>query len=79
MNDQAAGQKPYAGNYSFATLLPSEGIAIDFIRLTGDEFMHILDSAENTAQRRSAKIHMPILFKQEVLKTWNAPGFSART
>ena len=83
-SDQAAGFiKPYAGNYSFAALLPSEGIAIeDFIQgLTGDEFMHILDSAENTAVNAGLPkfSYAYTIQMTEVLKDMGMPlAFSAK-
>jgi serine protease inhibitor len=83
-SDQAAGFiKPYAGNYSFAALLPSEGIAIeDFIQgLTGDEFMHILDSAENTAVNAGLPkfSYAYTIQMNEVLKDMGMPlAFSAK-
>lgn len=83
-SDQAAGFiKPYAGNYSFAALLPSEGIAIeDFIQgLTGDEFMHILDSAEKTAVNAGLPkfSYAYTIQMNEVLKDMGMPlAFSAK-
>ncbi|MGI6167180.1 MAG: serpin family protein [Eubacteriales bacterium] len=42
--------KPYENGYSFAALLPNEGIAIaDYINsLTGEGFLNIVNNAENT-------------------------------
>ena len=48
-SDQAAGFiKPYAGNYSFAALLPSEGIAIEDLSRAHLDELHIM-TVENTA------------------------------